>query len=95
MLQMLTMPLVLLLFHHYPDGGERPISNVSKDSFTCTEKLQPDPKGSLISIIFGLKKFYKYIYRRYFILVTDHRPLLAMFGAGKATSMLAPNRLSR
>ena len=48
-----------------------------------------------MSIIFGLKKFYHFIYGRKFVLVTDHRPLLAMFGPKKATPALAANRLAR
>ena len=48
-----------------------------------------------MSIIFGLKKFYQFIYGRKFIVVTGHRPLLAMFGPNKATPSLAANRLAR
>ena len=48
-----------------------------------------------LAIIFGLKKFYQYIYGRNFKLVTDHRPLVAMFGPDKGTPTLAANRLAR
>ena len=46
-------------------------------------------------MIFGLKKFSEYLYGHSFILITDHRPLLAMFGQGKGTTALAANRLAR
>ena len=48
-----------------------------------------------MSIVYGLKKFYQYLYGRRFILVTDHKPLLAMFGPKKGVPTLAANRLSR
>ena len=35
------------------------------------------------------------MYGRNFILVTDHRPLVAMFGPDKGTPTLAANRLAR
>ena len=45
--------------------------------------------------IYGPKKFYQYLYGRPFILVTDHKPLTALFGPKKGTPLLAANRLGR
>jgi len=42
-----------------------------------------------------LKKFYHYLFGRRFIIVTDHNPLLTVFGPEKATPSLAVNRLAR
>ena len=83
-----------VLFHRYPDGSERPISNVSK-TLTESQKNYSQIQKEALAIIFGLKKFFQYIYGKKFILVTDHRPLIAMFGPGKATPSLAANRLAR
>ena len=83
-----------ILFHRYPDGSERPINNVSK-VLTSAQKNYSQIQKEALAIIFGLNKFYQYIYGRKFILVTDHRPLIAMFGPGKATPSLAANRLTR
>ncbi|XP_014663413.1 PREDICTED: uncharacterized protein K02A2.6-like [Priapulus caudatus] len=47
------------------------------------------------AIVFGLKKFYQYIWGRKFTLVTDHKPLISMFGPHKETPALAANRLAR
>lgn len=83
-----------VLFHRYPDGSERPIANVSK-ILTGSQRNYSQIHKEALAIIYGLKKFYQYVYGRKFILVTDHRPLRAMFGPGKATPALAANRLSR
>ena len=42
-----------------------------------------------------LQKFHQYLYGRHFILVTDHKPFLTIFGPAKATPALAANRLAR
>jgi hypothetical protein len=83
-----------VLFHRFKDGSERPIANVSK-ILTNSQRNYSQIQKEALAIIFGLKKFYQFIYGRRFILVTDHRPLLAMFGPGKETPTLAANRLTR
>jgi hypothetical protein len=83
-----------VLFHRYPDGSERPVANVSK-TLTNTQKKYGQIQKEALSIIFGLKKFHQFLYGRQFILVTDHRPLLALFGPTKGVPALAANRLAR
>ena len=83
-----------VLFHRYPDGSERPIENVSK-TLNDTQRKYGQVQKEALSIVYGLKKFYQYLYGRRFILVTDHKPLLAMFGPKKGVPTLAANRLSR
>ena len=48
-----------------------------------------------MAIIYALRKFHQFLYGRKFILVTDHKPLLALFGPTKATPVMAANRLAR
>ena len=55
--------------------------------------LQTDPEGSSCSGLCA-KEFRQFLYRRCFILVTDHKPLVAMFGPMKGTTM-GSNRLAR
>lgn len=43
----------------------------------------------------GVRKFYAYLYGHTFTLVTDHKPLLAIFNPGKATSTTTGARLQR
>ena len=83
-----------VLFHRYPDGSERPIANVSK-TLTAAERNYSQIHKEALAIIFGLRKFYQHLYGRRFVLVTDHKPLTALFGPNKGTPPLAANRLAR
>ena len=44
--------------------------------------------------MFAVKKFFQYLFGQKFILVTDHKPLLAIYGNKKSSGMVA-NRLAR
>ena len=83
-----------VLFHRYPDGSERPIANASK-TLTETQRRYSQIQKEALAIIFALKKFHQFLYGRQFVLVTDHKPLITLFGPTKATPALAANRLAR
>ena len=72
---------------------ERPIANASKTLTTTQWGYSQIQKGAL-AIVFALRKFHQFLYGRLFILITDHKPLLALFGSTKATPALAANRLA-
>ncbi|KAL5510077.1 hypothetical protein EMCRGX_G005553 [Ephydatia muelleri] len=80
--------------YQYPDASERPICNASK-TLTPTQRGYSQIQKEALAIIFALSKFHQFLYGRPFILVTDHKPLLALFGPTKATPALAANRLAR
>ena len=82
-----------VLFHRYPEGNERPISNVSK-ILTSSQRNFSQIRKEALAIIFALK-FFQYLFGRKFILITDPKPLLALFGPSKPTPSLAANRLAR
>ena len=86
--------LGVVLFHRYQDGSERPIANASK-TLTETQRHYSQIQKEALVIVSGLNKFHQFLYGRKFILVTDHKPLLALFGLSKATPALAANRLAR
>ncbi len=83
-----------VLFHRWSDGRERPIANISK-TLTKAQKRYSQVQKEALAIVFALKKFHQFLYGRRFILVTDHKPLLVLFGPDKETPALAANRLAR
>lgn len=71
-----------VLSHRMDDGTEnrteKPIGFVSR-TLTPTEGkyLQLDKEG--LAVIFGIKRFHKYLYGRNFTIITDHKPLISLF----------------
>ena len=82
------------LFHRYEDGSRPPIANASK-TLSETQRNYSQIQKEALSIIFALRKFNHFLYGRKFILVTDYKPLLSLFGPTKATPQLVANRLAR
>jgi len=81
-----------VFFHCFPDGNERPIANVSK-TLTRSQRNYSKIQKEAMAIVYALKKFYHYLFGWRLIIVTDHKPLLMLFGPEKATPSLAANRL--
>lgn len=67
-----------VLSHVYPDGTERAIQYASC-TLTDTQKKYAQIDMEAYSIIFGIKKFYQYLYGSKFTLYNGHRPLVHIF----------------
>ena len=78
------------------DGMERPIAYASR-SLNKAERnyMYSQIEKEALSLVWGVKKFYMYLYLREFTLVTDHKPLTSLFSTSKGIPTMAASRLQR
>jgi len=80
--------------HRFPDGVEKPIAYASRFLSQAENNYSQIEKEGL-AIVFGVTKFYMFLYARKFILHTDHKPLLKIFSPDSTTPALAASHLQR
>lgn len=73
---------------HYTNCCKRTQGGTGEKNYS-----QLDKEG--LAVIFGIKRFHKYIYGRKFTIVTDHKPLLSLFSEMKAVPQMASLRIQR
>ena len=83
-----------VLAHRLPDGSERPIGFASRTLNTAERNYSQLEKEGL-ACVFGVKRFYSYLFGHSFQLITDHKPLLGLLSECKATSPQASARIRR
>ena len=83
-----------VISHVFPDGSEHPLAFASR-TLTPSERNYAQLEKEALSLIFGVKKFHRFLYGRKFILITDHRPLVTILGPKKGIPSLAAARLQR
>ena len=83
-----------VLSHVMPDGSERPVAFASR-SLTKTERKYAQIDKEALSIIWGVKRFHVCLYGRRFTLITDHKPLTAIFHPEKGVPAITAARLQR
>ena len=76
------------------DGVERPVAYASR-TLTGAEKNYSQVEREVLSIIFGVTKFNKFLYGRKFTLFTDHEALTVIFEPKKGIPSLAAARFLR
>ncbi|GFX83770.1 uncharacterized protein K02A2.6 [Trichonephila clavipes] len=81
-----------VLSHVYPDGSERPIAFASR-TLSGSEKQYSQIDKEALSIVWAVRKFYLYLKGSRFTLITDHKPLIAIFGSKRGLPVLAATRL--
>ena len=79
---------------HVIDGQERPVAYASR-LLTKAEKNYAQIDKEALAIVFGVKRFHKYLYGRRFTLVTDHKPLTSLLSPTAAVPPIAAARLQR
>ena len=84
----------VVLSHVMPDGSERPVAFSSR-SLTKTERKYAQIDKEALSIVWGVKRFHVYLYGRRFTLITDHKPLTAIFHPEKGVPAMTAARLQR
>ncbi len=83
-----------MLQHTMPNGEEHPIAYASC-TLSPAEKNYSQIEKEALSVIYGVKKFHQYLWGRLFNLMTDHRPLVTLFGEHKHFPMMAAARIQR
>ena len=81
-----------VIAHKYPDGTEKPISFASRTLSFIKQKYYQLEKEPLV-IIFGVKKFHKFIFGHEFVLVSEYKPLTTILHPHKGIPPLAAARI--
>ena len=83
-----------VLAHTMPDGSEQPIGYVSR-TLNSAERNYSQLEKEGLSCVYGIKRFYAYLFGHPFTLITDHKPLLGLLDGQKPTSPQASARIRR
>ncbi|XP_008484885.1 uncharacterized protein K02A2.6-like, partial [Diaphorina citri] len=79
---------------HTVNGVEKPIAYASR-SLTTSEQNYSQLDREALAIIFGVTHFYKYLFGRHFLLITDNQPLSRILHPYKALPQMTSARLLR
>lgn len=83
-----------VLSHQLPNGVERPVAYASR-TMNDAERNYAQFDREALAVVFAVRHFHNYLVGREFTLVTDHEPLLGVFGEAKPVPLMASNRLIR
>ncbi|GFV09424.1 uncharacterized protein K02A2.6 [Trichonephila clavipes] len=87
------LQLALVVFcHTYIQMALNVRSRSHQELYLGREKYSQIDKEAL-SIVWAVRKFYLYLKGRRFTLITDHKPLIAIFGSKRGLPVLAATRL--
>ena len=78
----------IVLSHRLPNGSDKPIAYASC-SLTTAEKKYAQLEMEALSLVFGISKFHNYLYRRDFVLQTDHLPLIGLLKEDRPITAMA------
>ncbi|PAA81343.1 hypothetical protein BOX15_Mlig024196g4 [Macrostomum lignano] len=83
-----------VISHVMPNGDERPVAYASR-TLSKPEINYSQLEKEALAIVLGVKRFHQYLFGHHFVLVTDHKPLLTIFGDKKDIPSIAASRLQR
>ncbi|CAI2738976.1 unnamed protein product [Dicrocoelium dendriticum] len=83
-----------VLLHQFPNGHQKAVMHVSR-ALTAAEKNYSQIEKEGLALVFAVKTFHKMVHGRKFILYTDHKPLLSIFGTKRGIPVHTANRLQR
>lgn len=83
------------MISHVTDYGEEHPIAFASETLTKSERKYSQIEKEALAIIFGVRKFRKYLYGRLFHLYTDHKPLVTILGPKTAVPTLAAARMQR
>ncbi|PIO64870.1 hypothetical protein TELCIR_13484 [Teladorsagia circumcincta] len=66
-----------------------------KSALTPAQKKYSQIEKEAFALIFAVQKFHRFIHGRHFTLMTDHKPLISIFGNKKGVLVYSANRLQR
>ena len=79
---------------HVSKDGEHPIAFVSR-SLSKAERNYSQIEKEALALVFGVKKFHKYVFGRTFTLLTDHKPLMFILNPKSALPPISAARIQR
>ena len=83
-----------VLAHRYPDGSERPIEYASR-TLNAAERNYSQTDREALAIIFAVIKWHQFLAGRRFVIVTDRKPLLGIFGQHRTFPQVLSPRMER
>ena len=89
-----SVGLGIVLSHLMPDKSERPIAYGSR-TLQKSELNYSQIDKEALSLVFGVKHFHYYLWGRHFTLITDHKPLISIFGEKSKLPAMVAARLQR